>query len=222
LKVLVTRPEPGASATAERLRQMGFDPVLAPCLRIDPVEASLPATPAAILLTSGHAVDALPVRYQAVPCFCVGDATAAKLRAAGFTAVESAAGDAGDLLLLAADRRIEGLHLLAVGEGHGQALAGQLRERGIRLIRRKVYATRHMRSLPAPVKAALAAGEIGKALFYSAETLRAFIRMKPPGTEALEALALSPAIAAIAQGLPWRRIRVALAPNEADLLALLK
>jgi uroporphyrinogen-III synthase len=222
LKVLVTRPEPGASATAERLKQMGFEPMLAPCLRIDPVETSLPENPAAILLTSGHAVPALPARYHAIPCFSVGDATAAKLREAGFTAVESAAGDAADLLRLVAGRRIDGLHLLAVGEGHGQELARQLRERGVKLIRRKVYATRHMRDLPAPVKAALAAGEIQKALFYSAETLRAFIRMKPPGTAALEALVLSPAIAAVAQGLPWRRIRVALAPNEADLLALLK
>ena len=222
MKILVTRPEPGATATAERLRQMGFEPVLAPCLRIDPVDAKLPENPAAILLTSGHAADALPARYRAVPCFTVGDATAAKLRAAGFTAVESAAGDAGDLLLLVAGRRIDGLHLLAVGEGHGQDLARQLREHGIRLIRRKIYRTRPVRGLPAPVKTALAAGEIQKALFYSAETLRAFIRMKPPGTAALEALALSPAIAAIAQGLPWRRIRVALAPNEADLLALLK
>jgi uroporphyrinogen-III synthase len=59
-------------------------------------------------------------------------------------------------------------------------------------------------------------------LFYSAETARAFIRLKPPGTGRLEALALSPTVAAACQGLPWRRIRVALTPNEAALLALLK
>jgi hypothetical protein len=40
------------------------------------------------------------------------------------------------------------------------------------------------------------------------------------GTDKITAYALSPAVAAALGGLPWRAIRVALAPTEADLMAL--
>jgi len=119
-------------------------------------------------------------------------------------------------------RRISGPHLLAVGERHGLALARQLRATGIAVVRRTVYSARPLRVLPAEIRAALAAGEIGKALFYSAETAKAFIRLQPPATAQIESLALSPAIAEVLKRLPWRSIRVALAPAEADMLALLR
>jgi uroporphyrinogen-III synthase len=222
LKVLITRPEPGAAATAARLQSMGFEPMMAPCLAIDPLPARLPENPAAILLTSGQAAAMLPARYHRTRCFCVGDATAAKLREAGFTSVESASGNALDLFRLVIARRVCGTHLLAVGEGHGMELARQLREHGIAVIRRKVYKTHMLAALPAAVLATLRAGGISQVLFYSAETAKAFARLRPQGTGNVTALALSPAVAEAAAGLPWRKIRVALAPNEADLLALLE
>ncbi len=221
MKILVTRPEPGASATAARLVAMGHEPVLAPCLAITPRRARLPEHPAALIVTSGQAVPALPEALHNVPVFCVGDATAGKLRAAGFARVESASGDAGDLCRLISARQVPGLHVMAVGERHGQALARRLRAAGILVARRAVYAARAARALPEAARAALAGGEIGAALFYSAESARAFISLKPLGTETMTACALSPAVAAALGGLPWREIRAALAPTEADLMALL-
>ena len=221
MKILVTRPEPGASATAARLVAMGHEPLLAPCLAVTARPAHLPANPAALVITSGQAVPALPPALHNVPVFCVGDATAGKLRAAGFARVESASGDAADLLRLIRERHLPGLHVLAVGERHGQALARQLREAGFAVVRRTVYAARPLRALPEAARAALAGGEIGAALFYSAESARAFIRLNPPGTAKIIACALSPAVAAALGGLPWRAIRAALAPSEADLMALL-
>ena len=47
------------------------------------------------------------------------------------------------------------------------------------MVRRTVYAARPLRILPEGVAEALAEGEIGAALFYSAETAQAFIRLKP-------------------------------------------
>jgi uroporphyrinogen-III synthase len=222
LKVLVTRPEPGAAVAAAQLRRLGFEPVLFPCLTVEPIAARLPEQPGAILLTSGQAIPMLPAKFRSVPCFCVGDATAARLRESGFDAVESARGDADDLFALVTARRLAGTHLLAVGERHGLDLAARLRASGIRVIRRKLYRTRPVRVVPAAVRRALLAGEIGGALFYSAETARAFIGLQPPGTAQITALALSPAVAAACQGLPWRKIHVALAPDEAHLLALLR
>jgi uroporphyrinogen-III synthase len=221
VKVLVTRPEPGASATAARLLALGFEPLLAPCLTIAPLPARLPERPGALVITSGQAVASLPASLHHTPVFCVGDATAAKLRAAGFTRVESAGGDANDLYRLITARRLTGTHVLAVGERHGLALARQLAQAGIAVLRRKVYTARPIRALPAPALAALHAGEVSAALFYSAETARSFVRLNPPNTKNIRACALSTAVAGPLHGLPWSEIRAALAPTEADLIACL-
>ncbi len=221
MKVLITRPEPGASVTAARLTAMGHTPIIAPCLAIKPTALNLPEAPAAIIITSGQAIPTLPASYRNIPVFCVGDATAGRLREAGFGSVTSANGDADDLYKLILAQRISGTYLLAVGERHGLALAKNLRAAGITLVRRTVYAATPLRGLPQAAAAALAAGEVDAALFFSAETARGFIRLKPPNTAAMAALALSPAVASVLHGLPWRQIHVALAPTEADLLALL-
>jgi uroporphyrinogen-III synthase len=221
LNILVTRPEPGASATAARLKTLGHQPILAPCLAITPRAAALPDSPAAIIITSGQAIPALPARYRNTHIFCVGDATAGRLREAGFFSVESASGDAADLYRLITGRRLSGTLLLVTGTGHGLVLTAQLRLAGAKIIRRTVYTAKPLKTLPAEAAQALAAQKINAALFYSAESARAFTRLKPPGTAASEAFALSPAVAAALHGLPWTKIRVALAPTEADLLALL-
>jgi uroporphyrinogen-III synthase len=221
MKILVTRPEPGASATAATLTAMGHDPVLAPILEIRHFPARLPEQIAALILTSAQAIPVLPATLHHLPVFCVGDATAGKCRAAGFARVESASGDARDLLRLITARRLPGLHVMAVGERHGLQLERQLREAGISVLRRKVYAARPLRALPAAVWSALEAAQFHAALFYSAESARGFVRLSPPGTGQILACALSEAVAAPLRGLPWRAIRVALAPSEADLMALL-
>jgi uroporphyrinogen-III synthase len=221
VKILVTRPEPGASATAARLVALGHEPVMAPCLSITTLAAHLPEHPQALIVTSGQAVAALPERLRDVRVFCVGDATASRLRAAGFSRVESAGGDAEDLFWLITARRVAGLHVLAVGERQGLALCRQLREAGVSVLRRKVYAARPLKVLPEAARQALAGGEIGAALFYSAESARAFMRLKPAGTAHIQAYALSSKVAAALDGLPWSAIHVALAPTEADLMALL-
>lgn len=221
MKLLVTRPEPGASATARRLAALGHQALLLPCLTVKTIAPRLPEHPAALVVTSGQAVPALPARLHNVPVFCVGDATAAKLRASGFTRVESAAGDAEDLFRLIVARRITGLHVLAVGERHGLALLAKLREAGISATRRKVYSVTKLRALPEDMRASLASGAVDAALFYSAETAKAFCALHPPGTAAMDAYALSDNVAHGLSGLPWARIHVATAPTEADLMALL-
>ncbi|HEY1856917.1 uroporphyrinogen-III synthase [Acidocella sp.] len=217
----MTRPEPGASATASRLVSLGHEPVLAPCLEIVPRPVHLPENVGALIVTSGQAIPPLPARLHGVPTFCVGDATANRARAAGFCRVESAGGDAGDLFRLVCARRLPGTHVMAVGERQGLALARQLHEAGISVLRRKVYAARPLRVLPADIAAALAAEKLQAALFYSAETARAFVRLRPRNTASITAYALSPVVASGLDGLPWAAIRVAVAPTEADLMALL-
>jgi uroporphyrinogen-III synthase len=221
VRLLVTRPEPGASATAARLAAMGHQPVLLPCLAVTPVPARLPPHPAALVITSGQAVPALPARLNGVPVFCVGDTTAAKLRMAGFTRVESAQGDAEALARLIIARNVPGLHVFAVGERHGQKLAADLRAAGFSVLRRRVYKVAKLRTMPDEIRAALHAGTFDGALFYSAETARAFAALRPSGTAGMQAYALSQNVAKGLQDLPWAAIHVAIAPTEADLMAML-
>lgn len=229
--VLITRPEPGASETALRVARLGFTPVLAPVLLIRPMPPRLPrpAGLAAVLATSGNAIDALPPACQDLPLFVVGDATAERARAAGFRQVHSAAGDATDLATLVArqqDKRAGPL-LLASGRGQGQALATSLRRAGFRVIRRVVYAAVPAASLPATATTALRDRQIRAALFFSAETARQFVRLarRADLAEALaevDAISIGRPAAMALQALPWRDIRVAARPTQDEMLARLR
>lgn len=224
--VLVTRPATGAAETAARLLRMGYRPVLAPALVIEPGTMLPLGRAQAILVTSANAVPALP--RAARPVLAVGDATAAAARAAGFGDVRAAAGDAVSLAALAAatlDPRAGPL-LLASGAGQGAWLAAALRASGFRVRRRVAYAAHPVRDLPAPARAALRAGEIGWALFFSAATARAFRAalsraQLERATASVGALTIGQPAAEALAGLPWRLIRVAAEPTQDALLDML-
>ncbi len=83
MRVLVTRPEPDASGTAEKLRLMGHEPVILPLSRIVPVTPNpIPSTKgfAGVVITSASAVSHMPVslhrRVSELPCHVVGQRTA--------------------------------------------------------------------------------------------------------------------------------------------------
>jgi uroporphyrinogen-III synthase len=227
-RVLVTRPEPGASETAARLTALGFIPVLAPVMTIAPRLLEGASLAQAVLVTSGNAIAALPDSLHARPLLAVGDATAARARDAGFSVVHSAGRDAAALAELAASllAPAAGPLLLASGEGQGMALATGLRARGFTVRRRVAYAARPATSLPDEARAALAGGAIRAALFFSPLSARAFVTMlqrdMPAGVvRCIEALAISRATEVALMGLPWRRVRVASRPNQDELLTLL-
>ena len=227
---LVTRPEAEARETARLLAGMGWRPVLAPAMRIETRALRLdPAwRPQAVLATSGNALAALPACLHGVRLLAVGDATAARARAAGFARVDSAGRDAAALVDLAAGGCVPagGPLLLASGAALGGALAAALRARGFRVLRRVAYAARPVRDLPEAALAALAAGEVGAALFFSEASGRAFAAaVRRAGQAAalagVTAAAISAAAAEALAPLPWRDIRVASQPNQDELLACL-
>ena len=232
MPVLIVRPEPGASATARRLRDMGYVALVAPATIVEHMPCRSPAADRlqAVLLTSAAALPALGEKFHHLPVFAVGDATAAAARAAGFATVASAAGDASALTVLAiAQLRPDAGSLLFPGAALLAAdIVRPLRAAGFRVLRRIVYRSRPAPSLPAEALAALAAGEISHALFFSpgsARAFRALVRLERPEVvlhcTQTEALAISPATAAALAPLQWRRIRVASRPNQDEVLALL-
>ncbi len=232
--ILVTRPEPGAEETARRLAARGFRPVLAPALVLESRPFRLPPAQA-LLLTSRAAARSLAAAAPAasdLPVLAVGEATAAEARAHGFLNVTAAGGDAAALAELAAARLdpAAGPLLLAVGEGYGQDLAAGLRARGFRVLRRIAYAARPARELPPAAQAALAAGEVAAALFFSPRSAACAVALLRAAGLAetvagMEALAISPRVARTLEAalapLAWRALRIAERPDQDALLDLL-
>jgi len=225
--VLITRPEAAAGETARIVAALGYRPVLAPMLVVAPTPWRRPPPRVqAIVVTSANALAALSGCCRATPVFAVGDATAARATAEGFTRVSSAGRDAAALADLVARHcaAADGALLLASGAGLGLELAADLRRRGFRVIRRVSYRSRPARQLSPGALAALACGEIHSAMFFSAASACAFIRCINDRASLLatvEALAISPPTARALAALPWRRIRVASNPNLDELVALL-
>lgn len=228
--VLITRPLPAAMETARRLAEIGLTPLVAPVLSTTLYQTRLPRPDSvqALLLTSANAVAAVSAEYHCLPVFAVGNATAAAARAAGFSRVTNAAGNAVDLAGLV--RRLcdpdRGSLLFPGAARLAVDIAKPLREAGFRVIRRVVYRTDAVAALAAPARAALAAGGVVAALFFSPASARAFgtlLRAALPPTclARVEAIAISAAVAAVLAPLPWQRIRVASLPNQDAMMALL-
>jgi uroporphyrinogen-III synthase len=228
--VLITRPEPGASATALRVKTLGYTPVLAPMLRIVPRMLGAAAGIQAIVITSANAVSALTTQHRATPIYAVGDATASAARDAGFAAVHSAGRDADALARLIRDRMApkDGPVLLASGARQGHDLAQSLRHGGFRVRRRVAYEAVPLTRLPAAATQALARGHVCAVLVFSAETAQAFCaafancqELSAAMIKTVDALVISNAVEHALFHLPWRRIRVASHPNQDELVALL-
>jgi len=127
-RVLVLRPEPGASATVNRARARGLDAVAVPLFEVEPVLWEVPeeASFDGLLLTSANAVrhggEGLG-ELRGLPVYAVGAATADAARQAGFDVASH--GDAGVERLLAS---IEpGLRLLHLA-GEDRTVPGDARQ----------------------------------------------------------------------------------------------
>lgn len=204
----------------------GWTPVLAPALLLAPRRMTAHPAAQALLLPSRAAARALTP--WDIPVLAVGEGTAAEARTQGFARVTAAEGDAASLTALAAAtlRPAAGPLLLAVGEGYSTALAAALRTQGFRVQRRVVYAATPATALPPTALTALAAGKVGSALFFSPRSASiAAALLRDAGLAeicvTIEALALSPRIAAALAPFPWQSIRATSRPNPEALLALL-
>lgn len=218
-RVFVTRPEPGASRTAERLCELGHDVIVAPLFHVHSVQWMPPGEMFdAIMLTSANAVrlaGPLPARLRALPCYAVGRATAAAAERRGFTQVRAGDGDAEALAaLMTAEGVVTALHL--AGREHRAITAD-----GPRIITRVVYAAEPVERLDAQAAAALGAGVVDAVLLYSARAARTFAGLVDDAQLRRNRLclgALSPAVAQAA-GPGWKAVAIADTPDEARLFA---
>jgi uroporphyrinogen-III synthase len=233
MRLLVTRPEPDASRTAELLCERGHTVLVAPVLVTQPVEAHFKSSYDAVLLTSANAARALAKHSRAseftkLPCFAVGERSAEAARTAGFADVVSADGALPDLVNAVAARFASGsgnlLHI--AGEDRAGDLAGELGRRGHAVETVVAYRAVAVPQLPAEPLAALGESQLDGALHYSSRSVAALIRL---GEEAgvlrdLRGLAhycLSDAIARALREAGATRVNVAAHPDETALIALL-
>jgi len=228
--VLITRPEPGATETARRITALNRVPVIAPLMTIRRVSAELPDPRQlqAVLASSRNAVACLPSTHRRLPLLAVGDATAERALRSGHSDVRSAAGDAKALAALAArlcDPRGAPL-LLATGRGQGLDIEAALHKLGFQVVRHTVYAAEPVAALPEAALRSFLDRQLGAALFFSAETARVFVRLARDAglvreVASVDALTIGRLAAEVLAPLQWRRVRVALRPNQDELLALL-
>jgi uroporphyrinogen-III synthase len=247
MRLLLTRPADDAERTRAVLLARGHDVVLAPLLSVVPVpvaigEGSWRESWDAVIFTSANACRAVAATLAGNanhphlaalltrPAYVVGGRTAAAARAAGFTRIESADGDADALLRLIAthfkgSEKADARLLYLVGEDRAADIAAALASEKIVVETMSVYKAEAATGLPDDVLRALAAREIGGVLHFSVRSAQAYLRCAGVGQAAALApvqFCLSPRIAAVVKEAGARRIAVATRPEEAALLALIE
>jgi uroporphyrinogen-III synthase len=228
MRLLVTRPEPDNARTATALRANGHEVVLAPLLHIEAVpNVDLGAPPwSAILITSANGARAVAIHPHrgellALPVLAVGRSSADAARAAGFTDVSSADGDAEDLAKLAG-RRFAGTRspLLYLA---GEDRSGELAVPGLTVRAVVAYRAAKAEKFPPSARAALEQDRIDGVLHFSRRSVDSYLECSrgiigpalKPVHYCLSVRAAEPLKAAGAA-----RIVVAQRPDEASLLAL--
>jgi uroporphyrinogen-III synthase len=224
-KVWITRAQPGADVTAERVRALGHDAVVAPLLavRVVPDVAVDLSGVAALAFTSANGVRAFAdvCGERGLKVFAVGAATAQAARAAGFKSVLSADGDVDALAEGIAARRgeLRGAVLHPGAAEPAGDLAGALEKHGVEARRLVLYET-----APVPIEAldVEALGRSDTVLLHSpraSQVLAKILRAHP--APKMRALGLSQAVVK-----PLARTRLAAKtyppfPLEAALLNLI-
>jgi uroporphyrinogen-III synthase len=232
MTILVTRPQPDNERTGASLRARGFDVLLAPMLRFEPVplRQHLGEDYAAVIVTSANALRAVGAQLAGsglldLPLFAVGDRTAAAAREAGFGTVVSAGGDAGELrgLVQKKAKRLGARALLYLaGADLSHDLAGELSEHGFTVVTQTTYRMAASSDLPSDVLEAIADNRVEAVLHYSARSAKAFIgAVRAAGVEisalALPQCCISATVAAILRDAGATRVTVASTPDENSL-----
>jgi uroporphyrinogen-III synthase len=229
MQALVTRPREEAQGLAAALALRGVGAVVEPMMEVQYCAAAALdlTTVQAILCTSANGVRALAraTGERGLPLLAVGEATAARARAEGFTAVASAGGAVPDLVRLAAARLQpeDGRLLHVAGNVVAGDLVGALRTHGFVIERKVLYEARPAEALSASAVRTLRCRAIDFALFFSPRTAAIFVQLaNRAGVAACcrttTALSISPAADAALADLSWRDRRVAERPIQSALL----
>lgn len=231
MRILVTRPQPGASRTVRRLQELGFEPILLPLTETVALPVGAHAIRGdAVAVTSANALRHAPAdliaALAALPCHAVGHRTAEAARAAGFLSVSEGPGDAEKL----AEAIAAGLSGKAIvyltGRVRFPAFEARLRQAGVEVRAIETYDTISLDYSDGEIRARLPDRAVDAVLLYSAKAAAAMqVLAKRPDLrdlfEATQVFALSERIASAFGDAAGKKIRVAREPQEEALLELL-
>ena len=239
MAVLVTRPHPDDEATAAALRAKGFEVMLAPMLRFEPVafHDDGEARYGAVIVTSANALRGIAPHLEGsrllkLPLFAVGEHTASAAHRAGFDNVIPANGDAASLRdsvlasVKAKELKKASPLLYLAGADLARDLAGELGERGFTVVTRTTYRMIPVYSLPREACEAFAASGIEAVLHYSRRSARAFLDAARAGGVEISALAIpqcciSAAVASVVRDAGAAQVMAAASSDENALFEVL-
>ena len=206
-KLLLLRPEPGLSASAERAGRMGLQVICCPLFRVAPIEWEAPQADNydALLLTSANAVrhaGAGLERFKHLPVHAVGSSTAEAAGNAGLK-VETIGNSNAEALLATLPAMLRLLHLC--GEDHRSL-------DDARVDRRVAY---RATALPDPGLPPL------EGLVIGIHSPRAGARLAELARDRSNARVAAISVsAALACGDGWERVEASAEPSDNSLLAL--
>lgn len=233
-RVLVTRPEPGASRTARQLLAAGFQPVLLPltdtvALPVD--GGAVPDDAVAVAITSANAVRHAPkeliAALAALPCHAVGERTAKAAREAGFLWVGEGQGSAEVLADSLAGDLLGKTIVYLCGRVRFPAFEQRLAAAGVQVHAVETYDTPAVGYSDEAILERLSGQPVDAVLLYSAKAAAAVqVLASRPALQGLFEktwfFALSARIAAPLDDPASERTRIAAQPDEEALLALLQ
>ena len=241
MRVLVTRPQPGADRTASRLISLGHTPVILPLFKafhFRDIAVQMMSHPcSAIVMTSAEAFTVLePVRDQIthlfpVPIFAVGSATAEVARNFGFNNIFTGTSGGADLADMICEQAksnrkiIENLFYLA-GQPRSNDLESQLAAHKIRCRTETVYEMRPTEITEGELRNVIVQQAPDAILFYSAEATRRFFNLATINgsdnmVKDVRLLCLSRNIAAVIPQNLEKNVEISIRADETSLMDLL-
>ncbi len=223
-RIWITRALPGAESTAERVRGLGFEAIVAPVLKLRDLPGPIDlAGVGALAFTSANAVRAFAARTRRrdLPVFAVGEATAGAARLAGFAEVVSADGDVAALArLIARSATAPGGVVLHPGAAEPAGdMTRALEGAGIEVRAVSLYET-VAAEVPAAVLEGL--GAIEGVLVHSPKAGRRLAEiLAARSAPHLTAYCLSPEVCVPLESLDIGRVIAAPLPTEDALLSLM-
>lgn len=230
MRMLITRPEPDAQATQDRLAALGIEGSIAPLMIRQNVPAIVPSGQfAGVAITSTNALRSLEdqnlvERFRELPTFAVGDRTAHEARQLGFTQVTAADGTLPSLVTTIALSRNLGPIFYPAGRHLSGDMAHALAPHGILVTTSTVYEMVAETALAPAVLADLAADHIGGVLFYSRRTAEIFCSLAQSielsKRRALPMLCMSEKVAEPLLENHFSRVLLSDYPSEEAMMAL--
>lgn len=184
-RVLVTRPEPGNTQTANRLSAAGFEPIQLPLTEIRPVNCDpLPHTPDAVVISSPnairHASANLIKSLGSSPVFAVGSASRMIATEAGLNVIFTGSGDAVDLAAEVARRLMPDDHIaFPCGKLRRSDLENILLSKGYKITPLETYDTTKVSYSTKILSERLGDEFVDSVLFHSAESAKIFSKIFP-------------------------------------------